>query len=219
MSLESTKPNNSVWRGAYWTGDSPPVSSPAAPHPRLERAQAAPLGEASSEHTAIDALDCSPDGRTLVSGGSDVLRLRDLSDPKRPKALKPLTGYTGPVDAMVFSPDGRTLATGTTRSGCGTSPTRSITTSVRVLAGRFRPGPRRPCRGCPPRLGRRAGEIREVEDSQEPAMVAVWPTHVAADHQADTAHPAPKPTQRSPTRRRTAGRRRAGACPACPSLT
>ncbi|MFE3142548.1 hypothetical protein [Streptomyces scopuliridis] len=77
-----------------------------------ERSQAAPLGEPLSEHTSgVGALAFSPDGHTLASGGSDAVRLWEVSDPKRPKALKALTGFTGSVDTMVFSPDGRTLAT------------------------------------------------------------------------------------------------------------
>ncbi|MGW1173573.1 nSTAND1 domain-containing NTPase [Kitasatospora sp. NPDC002543] len=52
----------------------------------------------------------SPDGRTLVTVGTDAtVRLWDVATGK---ALVTFTGRTGPVRSVAFSPDGRTLATG-----------------------------------------------------------------------------------------------------------
>ncbi|MFI1852059.1 WD40 repeat domain-containing protein [Streptomyces sp. NPDC020480] len=75
-----------------------------------ERTRAVPLGEPLSG-AGVATLAFSPDGQTLAGGGSGAVRLWEVSDPRRPRALKPLTGFAGHISTTVFSPDGRTLAT------------------------------------------------------------------------------------------------------------
>ncbi|MFJ3776823.1 hypothetical protein ACIPX0_34510 [Streptomyces sp. NPDC090075] len=56
----------------------------------------------------------SPDGRVLatVDTAGNTVRLLDMTDPRRPRQLALLTGYTGFVYAVAFAPDGRRLVTG-----------------------------------------------------------------------------------------------------------
>ncbi|MFD3582130.1 AAA family ATPase [Streptomyces sp. NPDC058683] len=73
----------------------------------------APLATPLLGHTgAVYLTTFSPDGKTLATAAYDrTVRLWDVSDPTRPKALgKPLLGHTSWVSSAVFSPDGRTLA-------------------------------------------------------------------------------------------------------------
>ncbi|KJK40084.1 hypothetical protein UK23_40395, partial [Lentzea aerocolonigenes] len=52
----------------------------------------------------------SPDGRTVAAAGWDgVIRLFDVSNPRRPVEKARITGHEGQVQAVQFTPDGRTL--------------------------------------------------------------------------------------------------------------
>ncbi|MFH0520625.1 hypothetical protein ACHBTE_26040 [Streptomyces sp. M41] len=73
----------------------------------------APLATPLRGHTgAVYLTSFSSDGQLLATASYDrTVRLWDLADPARPKALgKPLTGHRSWVSSAVFSPDGHTLA-------------------------------------------------------------------------------------------------------------
>ncbi|MDH6568822.1 WD40 repeat protein [Streptomyces sp. SAI-117] len=73
----------------------------------------APLATPLTGHTgAVYLTSFSPDGKLLATAGYDrTVRLWDVSDRRRPKALgEPLVGGTSWVSSAVFSPDGQTLA-------------------------------------------------------------------------------------------------------------
>jgi RNA polymerase sigma factor (sigma-70 family) len=54
----------------------------------------------------VNAVALSPDGRTLASGGADVI----LSDLRTGKELRRLKGDDREIQALAFAPDGKTLA-------------------------------------------------------------------------------------------------------------
>jgi WD40 repeat protein len=58
----------------------------------------------------VAALAFSPDGRTLVSGAREQVKLWNIAAQEE---LVMLEGHAGPVDHVAFSPDGSTLATST----------------------------------------------------------------------------------------------------------
>ncbi|MGH3916762.1 MAG: TIR domain-containing protein [Pseudonocardiaceae bacterium] len=61
---------------------------------------------------SVRSVTFSPDGRTLVTGSSDItVRLWDVSDPPNPTPLQTFLGHTNAVYTVTFSPDGHTLAT------------------------------------------------------------------------------------------------------------
>jgi WD40 repeat protein/energy-coupling factor transporter ATP-binding protein EcfA2 len=98
------------------------VSGPGEPRPL------ATLSTSSAD--AVRLLAFSPDSRTLVTGqqSDDIVSLWDVTDPRRPQAVAPLTGFAGAVQSVAFSPDGHTMATGgadrTTRLWDLTNPRR-----------------------------------------------------------------------------------------------
>src|SRR5947209_14323226 len=57
----------------------------------------------------LRSVGFSPDGASIATGESGVVRLRDASDGRVRLVLR---GFSGPVHAVAFSPDGKTLATG-----------------------------------------------------------------------------------------------------------
>src|SRR5262249_1174699 len=58
----------------------------------------------------VPALGFTPDGKALISGGSD--KLIRLWDPATGRELRRLAGHEGAVLSLSLTADGRTLATG-----------------------------------------------------------------------------------------------------------
>ncbi|MGW0171815.1 nSTAND1 domain-containing NTPase [Streptomyces sp. NPDC003343] len=65
-----------------------------------------------ADFAQVLSLAFSSDGRMLATGGLDGVRLWDVTDPSRPRALgSPLNPLSGLVTGVAFGPDGQTLAT------------------------------------------------------------------------------------------------------------
>ena len=65
-------------------------------------------GEGAGHKTSVTALQFSPDGQTLATGGNDkTIRFWDVSSLKLTSTF---FGHTDEVTALAFSPDGGTLA-------------------------------------------------------------------------------------------------------------
>jgi WD40 repeat protein len=81
---------------------------------RLLATENTPLATPVIGGDSIESVAFSPDGRTLAAATGGTIRLWDMADPARPRALGPpvTVSTTGRVFSVAFSPDGRTLASG-----------------------------------------------------------------------------------------------------------
>ncbi|MFD6989350.1 hypothetical protein [Streptomyces sp. NPDC059943] len=62
---------------------------------------------------SISAIDISPDGSLLATGGGwEIVELWDFTDPLKPKQIATLRGHTKWVRSLSFAPDGKALVTG-----------------------------------------------------------------------------------------------------------
>src|SRR5262249_34561082 len=87
---------------SHWGGGSPHLWSPASGRSRL--------AEGAGHRNAVTALQFSPDGRTLATGGND--KTMQFWDVNNINLKSPLFGHADEVTALAFSPGGGTLASG-----------------------------------------------------------------------------------------------------------
>jgi WD40 repeat protein/tRNA A-37 threonylcarbamoyl transferase component Bud32 len=85
---------------SHWGGGSPHLWNPVSGQSRT--------GEGAGHRTSVTAMEFSPDGQTLATGGNDkTIKFWNVSDLKLTSTL---FGHANEIAAVAFSPDGGTLA-------------------------------------------------------------------------------------------------------------
>ena len=120
-----------------------------------------PLGTLHTNGTA--ALDFSPDGKTLASGGSEEVGLWSVASGEK---IATLRGHTGWIRGVAFSPDGAILASG---GEGGTVRVQDITSHLESIDPRdivrliyFLPSDRSPQRDIDEKFDKLIKEVQEV---------------------------------------------------------